>query len=130
MLFETSKDKGRAGLASAIGFFGANGYTVCLPINDTQDYDIVVDDGNKLMKVQVKATGQLKTSGGYTVSLKSSGGTNGGIYGRVCDSEIDLLYVLCGDGSSFLIPFDEIKNLRSCVTLSKTNEYSKFLVSF
>ena len=35
MLFETNKDKGRAGLAMGIAYFGANGYCVNLPLNDT-----------------------------------------------------------------------------------------------
>ena len=36
MLIETNKDKGRYGFSLAIAYFGANGYTVCLPMNDTQ----------------------------------------------------------------------------------------------
>ena len=36
MLFETNKDKGRAGMALGIAWFGANGYTVSIPLNDTQ----------------------------------------------------------------------------------------------
>ena len=36
MLFETNRDKGRAGMAMAIAYFGANGYTVNVPLNDTQ----------------------------------------------------------------------------------------------
>lgn len=35
MLFETNKDKGRAGFAAAIAYFGMNGYTVSIPLNDT-----------------------------------------------------------------------------------------------
>ena len=33
---DTNKERGRAGLCLAIAYFGANGYTVSLPINDTQ----------------------------------------------------------------------------------------------
>jgi len=35
MLFETNKDKGRAGISAAIAYFGMNGYTVSIPLNDT-----------------------------------------------------------------------------------------------
>ena len=35
LLFETNKDKGRAGMALGIAWFGANGYTVNIPLNDT-----------------------------------------------------------------------------------------------
>ena len=43
MLFETNKDKGRAGMAMGIAYFGANGYTVNIPLNDTQWYDFVIE---------------------------------------------------------------------------------------
>ena len=33
--FETNKDKGRAGMALGIAWFGANGYTINIPLNDT-----------------------------------------------------------------------------------------------
>ena len=49
MIFETNKDKGRAGMAMAIAYFGANGYTVNIPLNDTQWYDLIVEkDGEWL----------------------------------------------------------------------------------
>ena len=43
MIFETNKDKGRAGMALGIAYFGANGYTVNIPLNDTQWYDFVIE---------------------------------------------------------------------------------------
>lgn len=36
MLFESNKDKGRAGMAFGIAYFGSSGYTVNIPLNDTQ----------------------------------------------------------------------------------------------
>jgi hypothetical protein len=43
MLFETNKDKGRAGLSMAIAYYGSNGYTVSTPLNDTQWYDLIIE---------------------------------------------------------------------------------------
>ena len=34
MLFDTNKDKGRAGLSLVIAYFRANGYSVNIPLND------------------------------------------------------------------------------------------------
>lgn len=76
MIFETNKDKGRAGLSAAIAYFGMNGYNVSIPLNDTQDYDLVVEKNGKFQRVQCKATGskdgkidfrnyQRKTKWGY-----------------------------------------------------------------
>ena len=43
MLFETNKDKDRAGLSMAIAYFCSNGYCVNIPLNDTQWYDLVIE---------------------------------------------------------------------------------------
>lgn len=41
MNFNTNKEKGISGLGIAIAYFSTNGYTVSIPLNDTQDYDLV-----------------------------------------------------------------------------------------
>ena len=73
LLFETNKDKGRAGMALGIAWFGANGYTVNIPLNDTQWYDFVVEKDGIFKTVQCKATGSANNA----ISLRSFGGTNG-----------------------------------------------------
>lgn len=108
MLFDTNKHRGNAGLSFAIAYFGCNGYTVSVPLNDTQDYDLIVDDGGSLQKVQVKATSQVDSNGEYSVSLKSSGGTKGIAYKNVRDTDIDLLFVLCSNLDAYLIPKEVI----------------------
>lgn len=125
MKLETNKDIGNAGLSLAIAYFGSNGYTVSIPMNDTQDYDLVVDNGEGLKSVQVKATTYQRKNNFYTVNLKSTGGTNGGIYKRVSDTEIDILFVVCGNKDLFLIPKEELTNI-STVTLNE--KYSSFKV--
>lgn len=136
MIAETNKDKGRAGLAIAIGYYGSNGYTVSIPLNDTQDYDIIVDKGDGLKKVQVKCTGCTTERGAFVCFLTSSGGTSGKVYKRVVDTDIDLLFVVCTNGWLFEIPKDKL-NQRKSVTLrdkpspynNTEEDYSKYLVS-
>ena len=48
MKADNNRSKGKAGLAVAIGYYGSKGYTVSVPLNDTQDYDLIVDDGISL----------------------------------------------------------------------------------
>lgn len=103
MLFETNKDKGRAGLAAAIGYFGTHGYTVSLPLNDTQDYDLIVDNGT-LYRISCKATGQRSKYGVSVVSLRNTGGTNGSVYGREQDKNIDYIFVLNEEQEMWLLP--------------------------
>jgi len=124
MKFSTNKEKGIAGLSFAITYFSTNGYTVSIPLNDSQKYDLVVDDGKNLLKVQVKATGSISEYGNYVVSLRSCGGTNGSVYGRVIDDDIDILFVVCGNGELYLIPKANITNA-STLNLGKNCQQFK-----
>ena len=106
MIFETNKDKGRAGMALGIAYFGANGYTVNLPLNDTQWYDFVIEKEGKFQTVQCKATG----SADNTISLKSKGGTNGGVYDNIFDHPVDYLFCLDKDMTIYVIPVQDLKD--------------------
>lgn len=137
MILKTRKNIGNAGLSMAIAYFGSNGYTVSIPLNDTQDYDLVVDMNGFLKKVQVKASNRKDTHNSYALQLKSVSGTTKKVYKTVADTEVDFLFCLCGDGTMFLIPKEEIRN-RSVICLSTqkskyaskdTPDYSKYLVS-
>lgn len=70
----------------AIAYFSTNGYIVSIPLNDTQDYDLIVEKDNLLQKVQVKSTGCIGKGGNYQVSLKSCGGTKGKTYKTIVDT--------------------------------------------
>ena len=104
LIFETNKDKGRTGLALAIGYFGSHGYTVSIPLNDSQDYDLLVDDGIQILKVSVKATAQIASSGASIVSLRNTGGTKGTVYGREVDKNIDFVFVVNDKNEMWLLP--------------------------
>lgn len=43
MKFDSNKEKGNSGLGMAIAYFSTRGYTVSIPLNDTQDYDLVIE---------------------------------------------------------------------------------------
>jgi hypothetical protein len=45
-----SKKQGYLGLGVAIGWFCQNGYVVNIPLTDSQEYDLVVDNGQGLKK--------------------------------------------------------------------------------
>lgn len=74
MKFTTNKEKGNTSLGIAIAYYASNGYTVSIPLNDTQDYDLIVDKENLLKRVQVKSTGCKTKYGNYQVALKSCEG--------------------------------------------------------
>ena len=106
MLFETNKDKGRAGMALGIAYFGANGYTVNIPLNDTQWYDFIIEKDGVFQTVQCKATGSLDNS----ISLRNTGGTKGTAYDTVLNHPIDYLFCLDKDMNMYVIPAKDLKD--------------------
>ena len=105
MIFETNKDKGRAGMALGIAYFGANGYTVNVPLNDTQWYDFVIEKDGIFQTVQCKATGTSNN----VIELKSCGGTKGSSYDFVLEHNLDFLFCLDKDQNMFVIPVQDMK---------------------
>lgn len=122
MKFNTNKEKGNTGLGIAIAYYSANGYTVSIPLNDTQDYDLIVDKDNKLKRVQVKATSCKTKYGIYQVALKSCGGTKGKTYKTIIDTKIDEVFIVTDTMEMFIIPIEEIKNK---TTLNLCKKYEK-----
>ena len=124
MKFMSNKEKGNTGLGIAIAYYSANGYTVSIPLNDTQDYDLIVDRDNVLKKVQVKATSCKTKYDKYQVALKSCGGTKGKTYKTVIETNIDELFIVTDTMNIFIIPIEVIKN-KSTINLCEKYEKSK-----
>ena len=129
MKFKTNKEKGNTGLGIAIAYYSSNGYTVSIPLNDTQDYDLIVDKDNKIKRVQVKAT-SCKKNGNYQVALKSCGGTKGKTYKTVIDTNIEELFVLTKDMNIYIFPKKIINNKSTLSLCNKYKEYEKNLFIF
>jgi hypothetical protein len=107
------KQIGRIGLSMAINYFTIQGYTISLPINDTQWYDLVIEKDGNFETVQCKAT-QTESD---VIDFRSTGGTNGGVYDNLLNhSELDYLFCVNKDFNMWLIPIKEI-TARSRVTL-------------
>ena len=117
MVLESKKDKGRCGLSLAIAYFGSNGYTVSIPLNDTQDYDLIVDKDGVLNRISVKFTGR-KCDEYYTVDLRSCGGSNGAkVYSNFIDSDASYLFVTTEEPKLYLIPREKV-NTTTQITLN------------
>ena len=127
MIFNTNKEKGNTGLGMAIAYFSSNGYTVSIPLNDTQDYDLIVEKNNILNTVQVKATGCKRKNGNYQVALKSCGGTKGKTYKTFIDTNVDLLFIVTKDLGLYCIPKKELDNKSSLNICKKYDKYKVVL---
>ena len=127
MNFITNKEKENAGLGMAIAYFAINGYIVSIPLNDTQDYDLIVEKNGILSRVQVKATGCKTKSNIYQVALKSCGGTKGKTYKTIIETNIDYIFILNANLEMYLIPKNEINN-KSTINLGE--KLDKYKVNF
>ena len=124
---KNTKAQGNIGMAEAIAYFVRLGHTVSIPLNDSQEYDLVVDIDNLLSKIQVKTTRAKTPYGIYTVQLRNTGGTSGTVNSRVCDSSnIDYLFVLTEENTKYLIPFVDVEHLTNSLNLGE--KYTKFIV--
>ena len=127
-IHKNSKKQGDHGLGSAINWCCENGYTVSLPLTDSQDYDMIVDIENVLLRVQVK-TSSFKTKYGiYNVSLSVKGGNRSSI-GTVKNLDIrfvDALFILTDNGDRYFIPVSELKGF-SNINLGKNYQKNKIL---
>lgn len=123
MNFDTNKDKGNSSLGIAIAYYASNGYIVSIPLNDTQDYDLVVDKDNLIKKVQVKSTGCKTKYGNYQVALKSCGGTKGKTYKTIIETNIDEVFIVTKDIEIYILPIKELKNKSTINLCSKYQKY-------
>ena len=126
MQFVTNKEKGNTGLGIAIAYYTSNGYTVSIPLNDTQDYDLIVDKNNILKKVQVKTTACKTKYGNYQVALKSCGGTKGKTYKTIIETNIDEVFILSEDLKMYILPIEQINNKS---TINICDKYEKYRVN-
>ena len=127
MKFLTNKEKGNTGLGIAIAYYTSQGYTVSIPLNDTQDYDLIVDENNILKRIQVKASGFKDKRGKYQVALKSCGGTKGRTYKTIKDSVVEEIFIFLSNNSIYIIPKKKITNKSTITICEKYEQYKKIL---
>ncbi|WP_052664418.1 group I intron-associated PD-(D/E)XK endonuclease [Nitriliruptor alkaliphilus] len=117
------REQGLIGLTDAVAWFGRQGWSISLPLIDSQPYDLIVDDGERLQRVQVKTTTYRSPYGVFVVSLATRGGNQSFHTAKAFDrSSCELLYVLTDAGDRYLIPTSVI---RSANTLSLGRRYDE-----
>lgn len=137
MLFDdikVSKKQGDIGVARAIYEYTRMGYTVLAPLSDSDKYDLVVDDGENLLRVQVKTSRQNNATmkhtaagrTGYTVNLATKGGNTKINNTRVRqDGDYELLFVLLEDGRAWSIPVEAL-TARTSICLGADGSNAKY----
>lgn len=122
---ENSKQKGNKAIGAAISYYTSMNYIISIPLNDSQDYDLIVDKDNTLYKVQVKYTSQKAVNGNYKVALRSVSGSSKQTYSTVKESSSELLFIYTNSGHTLEIPVNEITQVSSLtITQEIINKYS------
>lgn len=125
---KNSIKQGDVGVARAIYEFSSKGFIVSKPLSENSPYDLIIDDSNTLKKVQVKTSKSKSKHGAYIVELRTKGGNKSGQTIKLMNfDDIDLLFVLCENGSTYLIPSDKI-NGKGIIYVGKT-KYNEYLFS-
>lgn len=111
-----SNTKGNIALGQAIAYFTTNLYTISIPLNDCQWYDLIIEKDGIFQTVQVKYTSQEAPSGNYICNLQTTNPATGKILYTITEKPLDLLFCYCENNDMYLIPVKEIKT-KSSITL-------------
>jgi hypothetical protein len=96
----TTQRKGDIATSRAIATFTAMGYDVSIPLTESAAYDLVVDDGFQLARVQCKYANQPCRQ----VDLRRiHSNSKGYVVKRTTEGSYDWLFVLDGRDTEFLI---------------------------
>ena len=120
---KTHTQNGNIGFGYSIAYYTSKGFTVSIPLNDSQKYDLIYDDNISLKKVQVKTTRQKSKSDNFIVGLRTISGRK--VLGFDYES-FDFLFVLTDDKEIYEIPSIILKDYKNSITLN--DKFQKYKV--
>lgn len=127
---KNTKKQGDVGVGVAVQYFSLQGYTVSIPLTDSQEYDLVVDIDDFLKRVQVKTTSYIPPKDNpnncYSVSVTVKGGNRSGT-GKIKQfdvTKIDYLFIVCENGVKYLIPTNKV--IYQCFRLGE--KFKEFII--
>ena len=97
--------QGDIGELSAAQWLAGRGAKVAIPFGHSPDWDLLVEFGDRLLRVQVK-TSTVFRKGRWEVTLCTRGGNQSwsGLVKRLDARRFDYLFVHVGDGRRWFIP--------------------------
>ena len=120
---KNSKFQGTVGLGIAIQELVKKGYVVSLPINDSQEYDLIFENG-KMNRVSVKTTSYKLKSGHYNFNLSTKGGNRSySTIKKFNNNNCEYVFVVTGDETKYLIPSSEINSKNTLTLYSPLDKY-------
>jgi hypothetical protein len=116
-----SNGQGDIGMGYAIAYYTKNAYTVCIPLTDSQEFDLIVVKDSKPERVQVK-TSRYKPNNNYVVDLNT---TTRSKPKNFDNKKVDKLFVVVDNGTQYDIPSFCI-NTKTCISLG--SKYDKYII--
>lgn len=118
--------QGEIGLGAAIAWFSANGWLVSIPLCDNQPYDLIIDDGEELAKVQVKTMTRRSRHGNFVAQLETTGGNQSFSTRKPFDpTAVHLVFILTDEGDRYLIPSGSI-TVKTAITMCEKYDEFRF----
>jgi hypothetical protein len=122
-----SKKKGNIGIAEAILYFTRLGYVVALPLTDSQSYDLIIDDGVGLKRIQAKFSSytgiELRTISnvrGKKLDIRKFDKIKSDFVFIVCQEKLYLISSELLDGKGRI----NIANYENCIVGRQTGQVS------
>lgn len=116
----TTQKKGDIGAARAIFKFTELGYDVSIPLTESAAYDLIVDTGTELKRVQVK----YSTDGKVDLRHIHSN-AQGYVVSKVKENAYDWLFV-CTPDNDYLVK--ECLSERTGITMNKKYQFGEFAI--
>jgi Holliday junction resolvase-like predicted endonuclease len=97
--------QGDLGELSAMEWLGSKGYKLWLPVLHSPDCDLIAEDGDELLRVQVKtSTHHVKRRWEVMICTRGGNRSWNGVSKYFSSARCDRLFVLVGDGRRWFIP--------------------------
>lgn len=113
-----NKQQGDRCESLAILYYTSLGFIVSKPLNHSSNYDLIADDGNKLIRVECKSSRHKKNKKSYEVLLVTCGGNQSfnGVVKRIDSSKVDEIFISDGDGFYYVFDSQTLHNRKTvCV---------------
>lgn len=120
------KQQGNIGESFATYYYTSKGFLVSKPLVENTPYDLIIDNHEELVRVQVKTSSyQRYENGGFTVQLRTNGGNMSGTgkYKLIDSSKVDVVFILCSDGSFYEIPSSVVEDKANIIVSEKSEFY-------
>lgn len=119
-----SRKQGDLGTSFAIAYFSGQGYTISIPISDSQPYDLIIEKDGICERIQVKTCFKRTKYNKFWVELRTISNTRGKKINirKISDKDCDKIFIMDGEGKFYIIHSQDFVG-KNGISLSKAEKY-------